>query len=127
MKLQAYIVKLSNNAEVPIDPDEVQKLLAGVSRGSMVKVRQGLINPSFIVAVVPDKKRIGDFLQETKYSDPETQAKRRAGLHALGDIFDGVLPAGMGQDRAQIGTGRDLIPKMTTPPEPYSGHYTGQN
>lgn len=92
MKIQAYIVKLSNNAEVPIDADEVEKVLSGVSRGSMVRVRQGLVNPSFIVAIVPDKKRISAFLEDTKYPDEETKERRHAGLLPLEDIFNEVLP-----------------------------------
>ncbi len=92
-------MKLSNGADVPIDKDEVDKLLQGVSRGSMVRVRQGLINPSFIVAVIPDKERIKTFMEDTKYQDENSRARRENGLERLRDIFDGVLELGIGQNR----------------------------
>ena len=52
-----YIVKLSNKAEIPIDEDEVQRVVEGLKSGTLVKVRQGIFNPSFFVAVVEDETR----------------------------------------------------------------------
>lgn len=52
-----YIVKLSNKAEIPIDEDEVPRVVEGLKSGTLVKVRQGIFNPSFFVAVVEDEKR----------------------------------------------------------------------
>lgn len=52
-----YIVKLSNKAEIQIDEDEVARVVDGLKSGTLVKVRQGIFNPSFFVAVVEDENR----------------------------------------------------------------------
>ena len=52
-----YFVQLSNKTEVPIDEDELQNVLTGIQSGSPVKVRQGIFNPSFFVAIVEDYSR----------------------------------------------------------------------
>ncbi len=52
-----YLVELSNKREIPIDEDELPRVLAGIKSGNPVKVRQGIFNPSFFVAIVGDSSR----------------------------------------------------------------------
>lgn len=54
MSLKPYIVQLSNKQEVKITSDELDLISQGVQTGSIIKLRRAIINPSFIVAIVPD-------------------------------------------------------------------------
>lgn len=89
---KAYIVKLSNGGEVQIDGDELSTIIGGIKGGSIIRVKQGLINPSFIVSVTQDKARIREFMEDTKYQDENSQQRRAKGLLPLRDLFDGILP-----------------------------------
>lgn len=86
-RVQAYLVYLSNGTKIQIDEDEVPKLVQGINSGSVVIVRQGIINPSYFVAVEKDRERVRAFLDETKYNDERTIAKRKAGMLPLESIF----------------------------------------
>ena len=89
MKNQPFIIHLSNSVEIKIDGDEVEKVMNGIRLGAMVRVRQGIVNPSYIIAVAADKKRIELFLDDTKYR-PE---RRQNGPELLKDILaDMKLP-----------------------------------
>ena len=55
--MKGYKVVMSTGGEVKIDADEVQNVMGGIQRGGMIAVKQGLINPSFIVSVLQDKDR----------------------------------------------------------------------
>lgn len=52
-----YLIQLSSKVEIPIDDDELSIVLEGIKTGSPVKVRQGIFNPSFFVAIIEDKER----------------------------------------------------------------------
>ena len=52
-----YLIELSNKREIPIDGDELLNVIEGIKTGSPVKVRQGIFNPSFFVAIVEDQER----------------------------------------------------------------------
>lgn len=54
MSLKPYTVQLSNKQEVKITSDELELIAQGVQSGSIIKLRRAIINPSFIVAIVPD-------------------------------------------------------------------------
>ena len=64
---------------VKIDADELDKLVSGFGRG-LIAVKQGIINPSFMVSVVPDKDRI-----EKIYGDGSV-----AELPPLVNVFQGL-------------------------------------
>ena len=81
--MRAYLVSLSNGAKIGIDPDELPRVLEAVRTGRPAIVRQGIFNPSFLVSITDDQKRVEGFLEDTKYN-PE---KRKAGLGLLEDIF----------------------------------------
>lgn len=89
---KGYIIQLSNKAEVQIDADELNVVIQGIKNGGMIRVKQGLVNPSFIVTIVVDQKRINNFLDDTKYDDEVSQERRKQGLEPLKDIFAEVLP-----------------------------------
>lgn len=120
-------MKLSNGADVAIDADEVNKLMLGVSRGSVIRFRQGIVNPSFVVAVVPDKERIRTFMDDTKYQDENTQAKRLRGLEPLRDIFEDVLPLGGVEKRAELSAAARIDLQMHAPSFLTENRSTGQN
>lgn len=46
------------NLDVKIDEDEIQKVLKGISSGAIIKVRQGIINPSFFAGITEDVDRL---------------------------------------------------------------------
>lgn len=64
-KPKAYVVKMSaKGMDIPIDADEVQKVVSGILSGQPIKVRRGIINPSFYVGITEDVERIGSYLRE---------------------------------------------------------------
>lgn len=76
-------VILSTKHEIQIDPDEVAAVMEAISSGSIAKVKQGIINPSYVVAVVEDVKRKHDFIEDTQYD----KEKRGQGMKSLSDVF----------------------------------------
>ena len=80
-------VILSTKAEVQIEPSEVPKVMEAIASGGVVKVKQGIINPSYVVAVVEDEQRRQIFLDETRYDNE----KRGRGMKPLKDILDETL------------------------------------
>lgn len=48
-----YIVQLSNKTEVEIDEEDFENVKKGIGQGGLVKVKKAILNPSFIVAVLP--------------------------------------------------------------------------
>lgn len=82
-RVQGYLCYLSSGAKIQVDEDEVPKLLEGINKGKVVLVRQGIINPSYFVALERDRERIERFLEDTKYDKP----KRLRGMEQLSNIF----------------------------------------
>ncbi len=78
--MRGYKIVMSTGAEVKIDQDEVAKVMGGIQRGGMIAVKQGLVNPSFIVSVLPDKDRV-----EKVYGDQSV-----AELPPLVNVFEGL-------------------------------------
>lgn len=81
---QGFKAVMSNGPEVKIDLDEVAAVVQSAAKGNFIKVRQGVINPSYIVAIVEDSERKIKFLEDTKYDHD----RRAAGMIQLKDIFD---------------------------------------
>lgn len=48
-----YIVQLSNRTEVEIDEEDFENVKQGIGQGGLVKVKKAILNPSFIVSVLP--------------------------------------------------------------------------
>lgn len=85
MITKAYKVIMSRGEDIPIDPSEVQVVQIGASQGKLIRVRQGLINPSYLVSIVEDKERKQRWLEDTKYS--QEKKRRLLGMESLTDIF----------------------------------------
>ena len=62
--MKGYKAVMSTGDVIRIDGDEIGKVMRGVNGKQAVMVKQGLINPSFLVSVVIDKDRMNK-----KYAD----------------------------------------------------------
>lgn len=101
-KPKAYIVKMSN-LNVKIDQDEVNSVVEGIMSGRPIKVRQGIINPSYYIGIVEDHERvnkhikeINDVIQNNKNYETYRigEKKEIPEFKKLSDIFEGVkLPS----------------------------------
>ncbi len=105
-----YIAKLSGGVDIKIDPDEIDKVDRAIASGNFVKVRQGLINPSFLIGIVIDEDRVkwaeefqegiiehnrvnslpGDFEDQygKKFHVERKKLIEFKGIPSLGDIFN---------------------------------------
>ena len=77
---QRYKIILSNTKEtITIREEELQKVLKGISTGSPVVVREGILNPSYFVAIVPDQERMRAIAEaenyKSKLAEPSPFAK----------------------------------------------------
>lgn len=90
----AYKIILSNKVEISIDQDEIPAVEAAIMSKSMCKVRQGLFNPSFLVAIVEDESRLEKFYEakeaRKRHNElhPENQQPDLKGFKPLKDIFN---------------------------------------
>ncbi len=82
---RGYKAILSTGPEIPLDPHEVSVVMRAANQGAIVKVRSGVINPSFLVSIVEDTKRRKDFVEENKY--PGYEDRLAQGMKPLKDIF----------------------------------------
>lgn len=79
--LRGFKAILSTKDEVKLDPGEVDAVMHAAKMGDMVRVRQGLINPSYLVAIVEDKGR------DMRYTSGPRDDAHRIGLAPLKDIL----------------------------------------
>ena len=65
-----YKLQLSNKGEFEIDEEDYQNVLKSVGSGNLAKIKQAIINPSFIVAIIPQRetkeKKIEGYFDEEK-------------------------------------------------------------
>lgn len=87
--MRKYKIILSSKTEVLIDEDELENVMSAIDQGAMVKVRQGIINPSFVIAIVPALEYIADYKERYKYEIRD--GKRPALPPALDDVFGEVI------------------------------------
>jgi hypothetical protein len=94
---RAFKAVMSRGDDIPLDPDELALIQNGATTGRFIKVRQGIINPSYLISIVEDKERRKTFLEETKY--PQDKERRTKGMEPLLDIFANrpQLPAAKSQ------------------------------
>ena len=64
-----YKIILSTKHEICIDADEYDRVVEAIKKGSITRVRQGIFNPSFCVAVVRDNERYEKWQDDQKYSN----------------------------------------------------------
>lgn len=88
-----YLVQLSNKTEVQIDADELPLITEGIKTSSPILLRSGIINPSFIVCIIKDEERMGNFMSgipgaygSDEYNIERTR-RRAEGPTQLKDIF----------------------------------------
>ena len=104
-KPKAYIVKMSQKGmDIQIDSDEVQQVVSGIVSGQPIKVRKGIINPSFYVGIVEDVERISHYVKTLNevIANNDNHEKFKIGekkelpkFEKLNDIFSGLeLTAG---------------------------------
>lgn len=93
--MRPMIVQLSNKQEVKITSDELESISEGINTGSMIKLRQGIVNPSFIVSVVPDLEVWNEHLNGLYPGDLDHEGKQKErqrrieeGVPAYKDQFD---------------------------------------
>jgi hypothetical protein len=86
-RTKAYLVQLSKGDPVKIDEDELPKVLQAIQSGNPAIVRQGIVNPSYITSVVPDKDRIEQWLRECRYGHGQGDEARARGIKSLDDIM----------------------------------------
>jgi len=51
-----YLIK-TTKTNIPIDEDELPKVMKAWENNAPVVVRQGIVNPNFIEAIIPDEHR----------------------------------------------------------------------
>lgn len=51
--MKFYKVVLSNRQEVVLDQQDYDKLCAGLNSGSFVQLKKAVVNPSFVMLIVP--------------------------------------------------------------------------
>lgn len=107
-KVMAYKVVMSRGDDVQIDQDEIDNVVLAIQKGTPVRVRRGIFNPSFYVSIVKDEKRVVDFMEDTKYDD----RRRARGLEPLKDIF---------ADLPKLGAPRTERPRLDEPPRQLEG------
>lgn len=112
-KEQCFKVILSTKTEIKCDKEEIKRVIEGIGTGSIIKVRQGLINPSFIVAVVEDTERRLKFVeqvheienhnrQDNEYHSGQNQRRLPQGMKSLKDIFAHTELKKLGQGGSDI-------------------------
>ena len=75
-----YKIVLSNTKEsITIREDELSKVLKGIQEGNPVVILEGIFNPSYFVAIVPDQERMNAIAEaehyKSKFNEPSPFAK----------------------------------------------------
>lgn len=99
-KAKCYEIVLSTKDRIKCDGDELWKVIEGIQSGSIVKLKQGILNPSFYVSIVLDEKRYADYkdkvygvLQNNRQAIEYHGGKglqRLPEIKRLADIFSGT-------------------------------------
>lgn len=103
-RIKAYKVILSTKHEIKLDSDEINSILEGIRSGDIIRIRQGLFNPSYFVAVIEDTERKERFLEDTKYGDEQSLIRRARGLEPLPNILEGTILRTRGEAK-RLGAG----------------------
>ena len=109
-------MEMSNKTEIKIDPDEIKDVLEGISSGQIIQLRQGFINPSFIVTIKEDEQRMARLIEAQerarKHNDHDVNyngggdQKKVPDLTKLKDIFAGIDLLGTSKDIKSLGSGQ---------------------
>lgn len=80
---KAYLIKMSVGFSVPIDEDELRKVMTAIEQESVVKLRQGIVRGNLIAGIIEDKERV----VVEKIFNSETGEYRLGKPRLLKDIF----------------------------------------
>jgi len=86
-----FKVILSTKHVIPIDKDEIEKVLAGIEGGMVVSLRQGMFNPSYFVGIEPDYEGEKKYWEDNKHQIKEGKMPRLS--PAYEDIFKNQIKA----------------------------------
>jgi hypothetical protein len=75
---------MSKGDDVRLDPDEVAVVMHAAETGQNVRVKQGLINPSYLVSIVEDRERRIAFIEDTRHDDK----RRGLGMEPLKNLLE---------------------------------------
>ena len=67
-RTKAYKVIMSSGPPIPIDEEEVAKVLQGRQEGVDVVLKRGAFNPSHYVSIVEDGDRISEWKSDCRYT-----------------------------------------------------------
>lgn len=81
VKKTQYLVKMSVGFDVPIESDELEKVLKGVDTGAMVRLRSGMIRGDLVAGIVDYKEK-----SITSHFDERTGTTKKE-LEPISDIF----------------------------------------
>lgn len=107
-RMKAYVVRQSNNLDVKIDQEELDRVVSGIASGQPIVCKQGIVNPSFFIGIILDKDRVEDLHRELGYQDGFGGERAKIhGMKPLSNIFAGTkiglqLEAGIQKAVAEI-------------------------
>ena len=119
-RTQAYLAIMSKGDPIPVDQEELDGIAHGMGKGDVIIVKRGMINPSYLVSVVEDKKRLAEFRKECSYNSREANGKTQGenrfakGLTPLKPIFkeDSLIGQAIEQKNQQrLKSGAKQLPK----------------
>lgn len=91
-RTKAYLVTMSKGDPIKIDEEEIQKVLEGANAGELIVVKQGVINPSYMINILADRDRIETWRREMHYGQGQGDAIKERGLTELGHIYIAGTP-----------------------------------
>lgn len=86
-RTSAFLIQRSNGDDIKIDQEELDGVLEGWNKGAIIIVKRGIVNPSFITGVVPDKNRISEWKKTISYDDTRAKYFKAHGMKPLETIF----------------------------------------
>lgn len=78
---RAFKAVMSRGDDVQLDPAEVAMVMRGAEEGAIVRVKRGIINPSFLISIIEDKTR------EVRFTPGFAHERKSLGMTPLKDLF----------------------------------------
>lgn len=110
-RTKAYLVIMSNKDPIRIDEEELQKIVEGSARGGLVVVKQGVVNPSYIVDIQLDKERMREWHDRCQYGFGQGEEASRLGIEPLSHIYTQGAPLAVLLEKKQVEL-EALLPKQ---------------
>lgn len=110
-RTKAYLVVMSSKESIKIDEEELQKVLEASAGGGLCVVKQGVINPSFIVDIQLDRERMREWADRCKYGNGQGDEYNRKGLEPLSHIYSQGAPIAQLLEKKQVEL-EALLPKQ---------------